>query len=229
MLQRNNLCLLLIIILMKVACAKETAVIQEKEDAHKVTQPHKYGNDSSYVEPTFRILFVGNSLTYTNDLPSMVRDIAAANDIQIETEMLAYPNYALEDHWQDGNFQKLMNEKNFNYVIVQQGPSSQQDGRAMLLDYGERFKKICEEKGARLVFFMVWPSRANYQTFPGVINNYRDAALQTESMLCPVGEVWKSYMDATNDFTYYGADGFHPSMEGSTKAAHIIYQSLFSN
>lgn len=221
--------LFFVMVLIQTGCAKETALLQEKKDTGKVTKPNNNGNDSSYVEPTFRILFVGNSLTYTNDLPALVRDVAVANNIQIETEVLAYPNYALEDHWHDGNFQMLMREKNFNYVIVQQGPSSQQDGRDMLLDYGGRFKKICDEKGARLVFFMVWPSRANYQTFPGVIKNYRDAALQTESMLCPVGEAWKTYMDATHDFAYYGADGFHPSIEGSNNAAQLIYQTLFSN
>jgi hypothetical protein len=218
-----------IIILMQIACAKETSVPVQEESSSRVSEPGHFGNDSTYTEPTIRILFVGNSLTYTNNLPAMVQAIGVNNDIQIETEMLAYPNYALEDHWRDGKFQKLMNEKYFNYVIIQQGPSSQQDGRYMLFDYGDRFKIICDEKGARLVFFMVWPSRANYQTFAGVIQNYRDASVKTESMLCPVGEAWKSYIDSTLDFTYYDVDGFHPSIKGSQIAAQLIYNTLFSN
>jgi hypothetical protein len=32
-----------------------------------------------HAEPALRILFIGNSLTYTNDLPSMVGRIAAAD------------------------------------------------------------------------------------------------------------------------------------------------------
>lgn len=227
--QKHTFFLWIIIVLVQLACAKETALPKQEESSPKVSEPGHFGNDSTYAEPIVRILFVGNSLTYTNNLPAMVKAIGFSNDIQIETEMLAYPNYALEDHWRDGKFQKLLNEKYFNYVIVQQGPSSQQDGRDMLLDYGDRFKIVCEEKGARLVFFMVWPARANYQTFAGVIQNYRDAAIQTESILCPVGEAWKSYMDSTQDFAYYGADGFHPSISGSQMAAQMIYNTLFNN
>ncbi len=227
--QKNFFSLWLITMLLYLACAKETAMPEQKESKPRVSEPGNFGNDSTFTEPVVRILFVGNSLTYTNNLPAMVQAIGVNNDIQLETEMLAYPNYALEDHWHDGKFQKLMNEKYYNYVIVQQGPSSQQDGRDMLFDYGDRFKKVCDEKGARLVFFMVWPSRGNYQTFAGVIQNYRDAATQTESMLCPVGEAWKSYIDSTQDFTYYGADGFHPSLNGSQVAAQMIYNTIFNN
>lgn len=218
-----------IAIVIHIGCVTEITLPDSKKDNNKVTETDQYGNDSTYTEPIVRILFVGNSLTYTNDLPSMVKAIATDNDILVETEMLAYPNYALEDHWLDGKFQKLTDEKYFNYVIVQQGPSSQQDGRTMLMEYGAKFKKVCDDKGTRLVFFMVWPSRTNYQTFSGVIKNYREAALQTESMLCPVGETWKAFIDNTHDFSYYGEDGFHPSPTGSAVAAQLIYQTLFTN
>ena len=45
-----------------------------------------------------RILFIGNSLTYINDLPSMVRRIGEIDGREIETTMVAAPNYSLEDH-----------------------------------------------------------------------------------------------------------------------------------
>ena len=82
------------------------------------------------------ILFVGNSLTYTNDLPKILVAMAKEKGITIHTEMLAYPNYALEDHWNDGKMQILIQTKKFDFVVVQQGPSSQNDGRIMLQDFG---------------------------------------------------------------------------------------------
>jgi len=175
---------------------------------------------------TVRILFVGNSLTYTNNLPQLVKEVGAKNNIRIQTEMLAYANYALEDHWNDGELQGLINTGKYDYVVVQQGPSSQADGKAMLLDYGERIKLLCDKQNAKLAFYMVWPARANYHTFDGVIANYSAAAQQTNSILCPVGQVWKAYFDSTQNFSYYGADGFHPSFAGSQRAAEIIFASL---
>ncbi|MCW5912928.1 MAG: SGNH/GDSL hydrolase family protein [Cyclobacteriaceae bacterium] len=173
-----------------------------------------------------RILFVGNSLTYTNNLPQLVKEAGVKNNVRIQADMLAYPNYALEDHWNDGELQKLIAGGKYDYVIVQQGPSSQADGKAMLLEYGGRIKLLCDKHQAKLAFYMVWPARVNYHTFPGVIANYTLAASETNSVLCPVGEVWKAHFDATGDFSYYGPDGFHPSLAGSQRAAEIIFESL---
>jgi lysophospholipase L1-like esterase len=171
------------------------------------------------------ILFVGNSLTYTNDLPTLVKN--KLTGYRVTTDVLAKPNYALEDHWNEGRLQLLMASNQYDYVIVQQGPSSQADGRAMLLEYGKLIKRLCNDHQAKLAFFMVWPAKVNYHMFPGAIANYTEAAKQTNSILCPVGEQWKAYMDTTKDFSYYSSDEFHPSLAGSQSAAEIIVKSLF--
>jgi lysophospholipase L1-like esterase len=173
------------------------------------------------------ILFVGNSLTYTNDLPALVEKETKKKNIQVKTEMVAHPNYALEDHWNDGVFKNKLAEKKYDYVVVQQGPSSQAEGKAMLLDYGARIKEQCDKYNAILVFFMVWPAYDNYANFDGVIKNYTDAASATGSILCPVGKVWKQYFTDTNDYSYYGPDRFHPSPKGSETAARVITDTLF--
>jgi len=172
------------------------------------------------------VLFVGNSLTYFNDLPLLVEEVASQRGEKWETEMVALPNYALEDHWNDGKFQTMICENSYDYVVVQQGPSSQEDGKQMLLEYGALIKTLCESRDSKLAFFMVWPSRQYYHTFDGVISNYAGAAAATNSILCPVGQHWRSYFDTTGDYSYYGEDGFHPSRKGSEVAAEVIFESL---
>lgn len=172
---------------------------------------------------------MGNSLTYTNDLPALVVREAKRKGAAVKADMLAYPNYALEDHWIDGEMQRMIEKEKYEYVIVQQGPSSQADGREMLLTYGEKINELCKKYNTKLVFFMVWPARANYHTFGGVIANYTEAATSTNSILCPVGEIWKEHFDNTRDFSYYGPDGFHPSRAGSENAAALIVDELFKS
>jgi hypothetical protein len=186
----------------------------------------KHEIDSGKVE--INVLFIGNSLTYTNDLPALVVAEAKKKEVVVKTEMIAFPNYALEDHWNDGKIQARIKKGAFDYVVVQQGPSSQSEGREMLLAYGPRIASICKMANAKLVFFMVWPAKANIHTFDGVITNYRDAANKSESLLCPVGEIWRKHTEATGDFSYYGEDGFHPSRKGSELAARIIADTLLS-
>lgn len=185
-------------------------------------QPAVVVNDS-----VNNILFIGNSLTYTNNLPDIIAGMGRDSGVEIRTRMIAYPNYALEDHWNDGQIQALIATGQYDFVLIQQGPSSQADGRAMLMDYGARIKTLCDRHHATLAFYMVWPALTNFQTFDGVIKNYTDAATATNSLLCPVGQVWKNYFLATGDYSYYGPDEFHPSQKGSECAARVIFQTLF--
>ncbi len=178
-------------------------------------------NDADY-----SLLFVGNSLTYYNDLPKLVREQALEMDIKVNTKTLAYGNYAIVDHWADGEVQNLIKSKNYDYVIIQQGPSSQQDGYDMLVYDGKLYSDLCKANDTQLAYFMVWPSRTYYNSFDGVITNYTAGANANNAILCPVGKVWKDYFDATGDFSYYGPDQFHPSLKGSKVAAEVIIDSL---
>jgi hypothetical protein len=175
----------------------------------------------------FNLLFIGNSLTYVNDLPNLVKSIAATNGKDLSVTTIANGNYALIDHWNDGIIQTYIESGDYDFVIVQQGPSSQPYGRELLFEYGGKISELCKDNDTKLAYYMVWPSLTYYSTFDGVIYSYTEAANRNNDILCPVGEVWKSYFDATNDFSYYGSDGFHPSLEGSKVAAGIIYESLF--
>ncbi|MBO0324156.1 SGNH/GDSL hydrolase family protein [Muricauda sp. CAU 1633] len=207
------------------------AVDQEVTPPEEQEPTNDDSSDTDEEDPIFsetlKVLFVGNSLTYTNDLPKMVKEEAAYQQINLKTEMLALPNYAIIDHWNDGNVQERISNNNYDFVIIQQGPSSQPYGREVLIEYGEKFKTLCDQNGSELVFFMVWPSRTYYHTFNGVITNYKDAASINKSLLAPVGEFWKQYFTDTGDFSYYGPDNFHPSPKGSHAAAKIIAETIF--
>nr|WP_299174512.1 SGNH/GDSL hydrolase family protein [uncultured Allomuricauda sp.] len=184
--------------------------------------------ETAEIDENIGILFIGNSLTYFNDLPVLVRERVQAQGKEVTVRMVAYPNYAIVDHWADGEVQQLISSQDYDYVIIQQGPSSQSDGRQMLIESGKLYSDLCEQNNAKLCYFMVWPSINNYSTFDGVIKNYTDAAAMNNAILLPVGEIWKAYIDNTNNYEYYGPDGFHPSEKGSEVAADIIVERLFN-
>ena len=50
-----------------------------------------------------RVLFVGNSLTATNDLPAVVGRIARSHGRRLEYRTVEFGGYALEDHWAQGD------------------------------------------------------------------------------------------------------------------------------
>lgn len=112
----------------------------------------KFNNNASETE--INILFIGNSLTYTNNLPELVKQSAKLHGIEINSKVIAYPNYAIVDHWNDGEVQKLIASKTYDFVIIQQGPSSQIDGRNMLIDDGKKYSSICKLNKTKLCYFM---------------------------------------------------------------------------
>lgn len=184
-------------------------------------------NKEDLIDAEFKILFVGNSLTYFNNLPELVELEAASKDIDLKANSITKGNYAIVDHWADGIVQQEIKSQQYDFVVIQQGPSSQEEGYQMLMDGGKDYANLCEANDTQLAYFMVWPSRQYYYTFDGVIRNYTESAKANNALLCPVGKIWKEHFDVTNDFSYYGPDGFHPSLEGSKVAAEVIVKSLF--
>ncbi len=191
---------------------------------------HTYGmgqtvNDKS--QKTYRVLFVGNSLSGSNDLPNIFEKTARSKGVDVEVHSLISPSYTLEDHLLGNRIQLTIRNGHFDYVVVQQGPSPGSSGRDVLIKDGLKIQRMCKSAGSKMAYFMVWPSKKNYRLFDTVISSYTQAAKKNNAILCPVGQVWKEYIDSTDDYGYYGDDGFNPSQKGSEVAAEVIFQSLF--
>lgn len=172
-------------------------------------------------------LFVGNSLSYANDMPGILIEIAEAYDIKMGADCLCKPNYAIVDHWNEAELKVLLAAKDYTQVVLQQGPSSQAFGRSVLLEYGPKINSLAAEHEAKTAFYMVWPAKVYYATFQGVIDNYTEAARVSNADLFPAGQVWKDYIAATGDESLYGVDEFHPSRKGSFLAAWVIFRFLY--
>ncbi len=172
------------------------------------------------------VLFVGNSLTYFNNLPEIVRKVAAADGVKLTVESIAYPDYALLDHLAEGKVQKKLESGKFDFLVVQQGPSSQVDGKEWLLKAGFILSPLCKRYGIELIFYMVWPAKSRMQDFPAVYRHYKLAADTTQSVFSPAGQAWLEAWRHSPDLALYGVDNFHPSYNGSLLAAMVVYGSI---
>jgi len=179
-----------------------------------------------HCQKKINVLFLGNSLTYSNNLPELVKKVAACDSVEITYQSISFPNYALVDHWDDGNAQQEIKSGKYNFVIVQQGPSSQTEGRTYLLDYGLKFDSICDQNNAKIVSYMVWPSKARSEDFPGVFESYKLLAEAAHGIFCPAGNAWLQVWASNPNFKLYDEDNFHPSYRGSLLAAMVIYGSI---
>jgi hypothetical protein len=173
-----------------------------------------------------RILFVGNSLTDSNDLPQMVAGIGAAAGVEIVTEMVPIPNFALEDHLSDGRAVAALQRQKWDYVVLQQGPSALDESRVSLIRNTRRFADVIRKHSAEPVVMMVWPSRARSGDFEDVATSARLAAKAVHGKVIPAGQSWREAWRRSPSLELYASDGFHPSGIGTYLAALTTYRTL---
>lgn len=178
------------------------------------------------IEGDVRILFVGNSLTYTNDLPGTVEAVAAAAGLNVGTGMVARPNFSLEDHWVRG-IGDVISEVGPDFVVVQQGPSSTPANQEYLRQWTAVVAAAAEEAGAQTALLMVWPPLSQAERFDLVRNSYRNAALATEGWFIPAGEAFRPLLERGDpEYSPMGGDGFHPSTVGTLMSAFVVVGTL---
>jgi hypothetical protein len=171
-------------------------------------------------------LFVGNSLTFWNDMPVILERLLETGGVgPLHVEVVAFPNFGLEDHWVEGTARARIALGGWEAVILQQGPSAT-EGRPSLLEYSDRFANEIERVGARTALYMVWPDQSRFFDFDGVSDSYETAAQSVGGLLFPAGEAWRLAWARDASLALYGPDGFHPSLLGSYLVALVMYEQL---
>ena len=177
--------------------------------------------------PALRVLFIGNSLTYVNNLPNMVQSLANANGQHLDYTVIAKPDYALEDHWSDAKTRDLIKNGDWDVVVLQQGPSALPASRVNLREYAGTFATEIKQANARPALYTVWVDANRLYDFAETLHSYALAADDVGGLLLPAGDAWRETWRRDPCLKLYGLDQFHPSTLGSYLAALVIYAQLF--
>ena len=177
-----------------------------------------------------RVLFIGNSLTYWNDLPVIVAAMAkAGHQDEMKVETVAFPDFSLEDHWNRGDALKVLQKQKWDFVVLQQGPAALEESRQLLVQYSSLFATQIRKQEATPVLYSVWPSHNRKFDFDRSIDSYRIAATKSGSILIPAGRAWVIAWSLDPALDLYAADGLHPTKYGSYLAALVFYEVLFKS
>lgn len=174
-----------------------------------------------------RVLFVGNSFTYTNDLPARVAELAAAPGRKVETGEVTSAGFSLEDHWNQGDARAALATKSWDVVVMQQGPSGLPESQVHLRQWAGRFAAVARAAGTRPGLLGVWPESSRRADLDDVVASYRRAAESAGAELYPAGHAWRAAWRCDRRVQLYGPDGLHPSRLGTYVAALVVYGRLF--
>jgi hypothetical protein len=133
------------------------------------------------------VLFVGNSLTYTNDLPATLAAIAASAGDTIRVATEAGPNLALIDHLTGGSSaRERIAQGGWEYVILQQGPTPAGICRDSLVLWTKLFNSQIRAVGAKPAVLMVWPIIGVGPPFDDVRISFQMATESVDGTFCPL-------------------------------------------
>jgi hypothetical protein len=173
-----------------------------------------------------RALFIGNSYLYTQNIPEMVEALAdSAHGDKIATAMVAGPNLALIDHWGSGPAREAIAQGGWEWVILQQGPSSVGVNRDTLRLATTYFAGVIAGVNAKPALFSAWPGEDRRQDFPAAIESYTLAAQDVDGILLPIAAAWMAAWQRDPTLQLY-QDGLHPTPQGAYLSALVIYAVL---
>lgn len=171
------------------------------------------------------ILFIGNSITYWRDTPSIVEALVDSAGIGADTiHSSVVGGWSLRDHWTLGRTQQLIASGGWD-VVVLQGYTGIGESRDSLLKYAGLFADEASQVGARTALYMRNPGNSYREYVDEIASAYTYVARQINAVLLPVALAWKEVWRRDPTFDLY-ADDVHPNYAGSYLAGLVIFQHL---
>jgi len=188
-----------------------------------------YANDID--RDTLKVLFVGNSYTYMNNLPQITSIITNNCKTKLITQKSCSGGATIKDHWQGNRglrTKELISVGNYDIVVIQGQSREPINEKDSLLKYSALICDLIKEKGGKPYLFATW-SREKVPQHQEVINDvYRTIALNTGAKLVPVGSSWKLAKKLRPEIELYSFDGSHPSELGTFLTACVFVSGILN-
>lgn len=191
-----------------------------------------------------RILFVGNSHTFYNDLAGMFARIAYDFGQKSDVYELSRGYYSLKQYADPENemgalFDKTVNEKKWDFVILQENSATAFSNTAEeeMFPYTRLLDEKVKASGGQTAFLMTWApkegvkegfkkqSREELQSV--MVENYTEIADELGDLLIPAGIAFMRCAQDYPEIELWNADGMHPSPAGSYLAACTVYAVIY--
>ena len=174
-----------------------------------------------------KLLFIGNSHTYYNSMPEMVKELLEYTGIRTHVTMSTEGGKGLIYHCdrQDVNFNIRYGE--YDAVVLQDKASNfnaedfKTGGRILM-------KNSLGESKARRVLYMIWARRDEKERQAYITDAYTTLGTEIGAAVAPAGEVWHKILRESPEMVdlLYRPDGNHATPLGSYLAATTLFYTI---
>ena len=205
-----------------------------------------YSVSLNQVQPdSVRILWIGNSFTYYNDVPAMVEETGKLNGVPVSTSRILKGGESFSGHLNNPELHQQLEKGNWDYVVMQEFSSTPAYSTKYVAEnifpYAAEIDSLAKKysPGVETIYYMTWghkngnvrqtdyPLDDTYELMQErIFTTYTDMAFENGGVIAPVGVAWKNIRKEHPEIELYIEDNFHPSLAGSYLAANTIFATL---
>ena len=180
------------------------------------------------VEP-LRVLFIGNSYIYVNDLPSVLAELVlASHELRpIETKTIGAPGATLQAHWEKGEALNALRQARWDFVVLQEQSVLPTVDPERMARYARLFDAEIKKSGAQTILFLTWARAGKRDMQQALDSAYTSLAKELGSLLAPVGPAWQWALTENPQLRLHQQDGSHPTSLGTYVAACVFYVVIY--
>ena len=177
------------------------------------------------MKKNIRILFIGNSHTYYNNMPQIAKEIFASAGINAEVTMQTEGGKGLLYHCDRKDVIFNIIYGGYDYVVLQDVAKT--FDRQNFIEGAEKIKaNALGKSAAQPVFYMIWAHRDRKALQREITAAYAEVAGRFGALLAPAGEVWHRLLRRNKLLPLYRDDGNHATPLGSYLAATTIFYAI---
>jgi hypothetical protein len=201
-------------------------------------------SQSSVSKEATTVLFIGNSYTHMNDMPTIFEKIAKDKGQKVFVEKTTKSGANLKEHSGRADMFDKIKSRKWDIVVLQ-GYSREMsfapehiDTASMpyLIDIMDSIQK--NHSCTQMLLYMTWgykegfverPETDSYEKMQSEIaRGYQYISQVLQVPIVPVGRVWQDLRTNYPTINLYDADKAHPNRNGSYTAACTFYTAIFN-
>lgn len=178
---------------------------------------------------TLRVLFVGNSYTYFENLPQVVSVLSEQTGTVLITEKITIGGAKLSEHWRGArslNTVEKIRNGDYDIVVLQEWSLGTVNERDSAVFYLGLFSKLARDAGAEPYYYLTWGREKIPQQQEVISRVYRETAALNRATVVPAGEAWALARELRPDLKLYDPDGTHPSDLGTYLTACVFVATI---
>ena len=185
-----------------------------------------------------RVLFVGNSYTYVNDLPTVFRHLARAAGENVETAMVAQGGETLAQHVSTGDAPGPIAEARWQFVVLQEQSEIPAVAALRSSEFYPAVRTLVgdiRQAGGTPVLLETWAHQAGWSDDGlsyGSMQTALDQGYATIGgplgvVVAPAGQAWQAAIRIDPGIALWQADGSHPTLAGTYLVASVLFSRIF--